>query len=472
MSPANVGSSSRTPYCAPRMGTALENICSRLQPDGRTMRTSTASPLAPATVAEQQRAGSRTGWAQSFVDDGPVDVSVCIANWNCLEYLRACITSLQDYPQGVRIETIVVDNASSDGAADMVAREFPEVVLVRNTDNAGFARASNQAADRARGRYVFFLNNDTIVPPDAAQRNLSRPADEHPDIGMVGPLLKDGTGRMQISYRQMPSMWAMLHRAAILRWTGLFKMPYGQYRRNTFQPEDVRRVDVLMGAAILMRRDIFESCGRWDEDFRFGVEDVEVLSARVGRPVMLLVFLPGVEVIHHGRLKFEAKNIAFSAPNHLIGYVHRRFRKTELFSMGRWLAYKTLVTIDNLIRAAWPALVQYAIRRAGGRREKAKKSRLAVLGYWHFLTRAAVSILKGVRQATDLPVRGADVSLVRSRGGGGGGGGRGGRGGGGGGRRAGGGGGGGGGGGARGGSEPGRRGRLPHVAGRSVACLR
>src|SRR5262245_44746693 len=79
------------------------------------------------------------------------EVTVCIANWNCREYLRACLQSLSDQPQGVRVETVVVDNASTDGAADMVEREFPDVVLVRNARNVGFAAANNQAADHARG---------------------------------------------------------------------------------------------------------------------------------------------------------------------------------------------------------------------------------------------------------------------------------------------------------------------------------
>src|SRR5262245_31281452 len=82
---------------------------------------------------------------------GVPDVSICIANWNCRAYLRDCLESLVDDPQGVSVEVIVVDNASADGAADMVAGEFPEVVLVRNEQNHGFARASNQAAELATG---------------------------------------------------------------------------------------------------------------------------------------------------------------------------------------------------------------------------------------------------------------------------------------------------------------------------------
>ena len=80
-----------------------------------------AAPPAASSPAVWQPA-----WLQSFTDDGPIDVTVCIANWNCRELLRACLTSLLDWSQGVRLEVIVVDNASADGAADLVAEEFPE----------------------------------------------------------------------------------------------------------------------------------------------------------------------------------------------------------------------------------------------------------------------------------------------------------------------------------------------------------
>src|SRR5581483_10995236 len=174
-------------------------------------------------------------WVQSLTDDGPIDLTVCIANWNCRELLRACLESLHDQPQGVRLETIVVDNASADGSAAMVARDFPEVLLLRNPANVGFARANNQAAARARGRHLLFLNNDTVVPAGALRRLIAF-ADAHPEVGMIGPRLRDPHGGWQISYRRRPTVGALLHRTLLLRWTRLFRRSYRDYRRQDFDP--------------------------------------------------------------------------------------------------------------------------------------------------------------------------------------------------------------------------------------------
>jgi GT2 family glycosyltransferase len=321
---------------------------------------------------------------QSITDDGPIDVTVCIANWNCRELLRACLESLHDQPQGVRVETVVVDNASTDGAADMVARDFPEVVLVRNAANAGFAKANNQAAARARGRYLFFLNNDTVVPAGALRRLVTF-ADAHPEVGMLGPKLRDPQGRLQISYRRRPTVGALLHRTLLFRWTGLLRGAYRRYRREDFDPSAQRRVDVLMGAAVLLPRDVFFGCGRWDEAFTFGGEDID-LSVRVNRR-HAVVYLPHVEVTHHGRVS-SRQNVTFAEPNVEIGYV--RYLRKAGASWPALVGYKLAVTADAPLQ--WLAKCgQYAWRRLRGRRAKAKKSLLAARGLGHFLTRGLVN---------------------------------------------------------------------------------
>jgi GT2 family glycosyltransferase len=319
--------------------------------------------------------------------DELIDVSVCIANWNCRDLLRACLQSLRDQAPGVVVEVIVIDNASADGAADMVEREFPEVILQRNPTNLGFARANNQAAELARGRYLFFLNNDTCVPPQALRRLIDY-CEAHPRAGMVGPCLRDGAGRAQVSYRQRPTLATFLHRTCLLRWTGLLKRSYRRYRRQEFDPSATRSVEILMGAAMFLPREVFFVCGAWDEDFLFGGEDLE-LSARVGRHYDI-VYLPSVEITHYGRVSTR-QHIGFASTNMVIGFA--RYLRKSGYSRPGVVLYKLAVTLDAPVQMADKAL-QYVWRRLRGRREKAEKSLLALRGLWHFMRRGLLPFWK------------------------------------------------------------------------------
>jgi GT2 family glycosyltransferase len=321
-----------------------------------------------------------TAWMQSFLETGPIDVSVCIANWNCRDLLRSCLISLHDHPQGVRLETIVVDNGSTDGSADMVAHDFPEVILCRNVENQGFARANNQAAQLARGRYLFFLNNDTLVPALSLSRLVDY-AESNPHVGLIGPRLRDHQGRTQVSYRQRPTMTALLHRTHLLRWTGLLRRPYRHYRRHHFDPECQRPVEVLMGAAMFLRRDVFYGCGGWDEDYVFGGEDID-LSTRIGRHFPI-VYLPSVEITHYGRVSAR-QNVAFTSPNFSIGFA--RYLRKSGCSTPALLLYKAVVSLDAPVTLAAKSL-QYLWRKARRRHAPAVRSLLAIRGQWHFLTK-------------------------------------------------------------------------------------
>ncbi len=315
---------------------------------------------------------------RSVAAEGLIEVSVCIVNWNCRELLRSCLKSLSEAAQGVSLEVIVIDNASVDGAADMVEREFPDVVLQRNAMNLGFARANNQAAELSRGRYLFFLNNDTVVPPNTLRRLLDY-CRAHPHVGMLGPRLRDGQGRAQVSYRLTPTLSTLLHRTNVLRWTGLLKRAYARYRREDFDPETTRPVEVLMGAAMFLPREVFFTCGAWDEDFTFGGEDIE-LSVRVGRDYQV-IYLPEVEITHFGRVSTR-QHIGFASTNMAIGFA-RFLRKSGCSGWGLSL-YKLAVTLDVPLQLVDKGM-QYLWRRFRGRKEKAEKSRLVLCGLWHFL---------------------------------------------------------------------------------------
>ncbi len=325
----------------------------------------------------------QAAWRRRFLDDGPIDVSVCIANWNCRELLRACLESLLDQPQEVRLEVIVVDNASTDGAADMVEQEFPEVILYRNPENLGFARANNQAARRSQGRYLFFLNNDTVVPPETLRRLVDY-AGAHPEVGMVGPRLRDGRGRYQVSYRLQPTVATFLHRTCLLRWTGLLRRAYRSYRRYVFDPHQERRVEVLMGAAMLLPREVFLDCGGWDEEFVFGGEDLD-LSTRINQRAPV-VYLPEAEVIHLGRASTR-QHIGFASTQMAIGFV-RYLRKTGC-SRPALLVYKMVVTLDTPVHIVGKTL-RYLWRRLWGRKREAERTLLALKGLVHFLVKGLV----------------------------------------------------------------------------------
>lgn len=305
-------------------------------------------------------------------------ISVCIANWNCRDMLRACLNSLLRQPQATVVEVVVVDNASQDGAATMVAAEFPEVTLIANAENRGFARASNQAAAVARGQYLLFLNNDTEVPPESLGRLISY-AQSHPQAGMIGPRLRYSDGSIQISYRRRPTVAALLHRTVLWRWSRLFGRAYRAYRRSGFQPDYNGRVDLLMGAAVLMPKSVFEAAGRWDEDFSFGGEDLE-FAARVGRKHEIH-FCSAVEITHHGRVSSRL-NIGFSTESVAMGYV-QYLRKVGT-SPAALTLYKLMVTLDAPLQLIAKA-VEAIGRWTAGRRDKAAKSWLFVRGQAFFL---------------------------------------------------------------------------------------
>jgi GT2 family glycosyltransferase len=317
---------------------------------------------------------------QSFLTRGLPEVSVCIANWNCREMLRGCLASLLRQSQGVRLEVIVADNASADGAADMVEREFPEAVLIRNDCNLGFATANNLAAQRARGNYLFFLNNDTWIPPGTLKHLLDY-AERHPEIGILGPRLRDGAGNLQVSYRLRPTAMTLLHRTILLRWTGLLRRSYRRYRRQEFDPDNTRTVDVLMGAAMFMPRPVFEESGGWDPEFTFGGEDLD-FSLRVGRrrPV---VYHPAVEIVHFGRVSTR-QHIGFASAHMAIGFL--RYLRKAGHSPAALLFYKLVVTLDAPLQVIGKTL-QFLWRRGRGDREKAAKSRAALRGVVHFIAR-------------------------------------------------------------------------------------
>lgn len=198
------------------------------------------------------------------------DVSVVIVCWNTCGQLRSCLTSLERAVRlsGRSVEMIVVDNASSDGSGDMVERQFPSALLVRNSSNRGFAAATNQGIGVASGRYVVLLNPDTVVH-ERALATLLTYADTHPEAAVVAPRLVGLDGETQLSFFPFPTisreLWRLLHLDAIA--------PLAVYR----VPKNpcVKAVDSVQGACMLVRREVFDNSGTLDERFFMYSEEID-----------------------------------------------------------------------------------------------------------------------------------------------------------------------------------------------------
>jgi GT2 family glycosyltransferase len=221
-----------------------------------------------------------------FVNDACTapQLSICIINWNGKAMLRGLLQSIEEHRGEIIVETLVADNASSDGSPDMVAAEFPWVILFRNTENLGAAKGYNQGVDAAKAPLVLLINNDTLIRRGALQ-TLVKFMNENPDVVAVGPKLIGGDGEPQRTGRNLPTLGALMNYIQLVRWTGLFRGPYKRYRHANFDADKPADYEQLSASAMVVRRDAYQR-HPFDVGYRFGIEDVD-FCARVRKEDLL-----------------------------------------------------------------------------------------------------------------------------------------------------------------------------------------
>jgi N-acetylglucosaminyl-diphospho-decaprenol L-rhamnosyltransferase len=229
-----------------------------------------------------------------------LDVSVVIVNYKVRDLLRECLASLQPDLARLRGEVWVVDNASGDGSAEMVASEFPWVRLIASSWNRGYSAANNLAIRQARGRYVLVLNPDTKLPPGAIIDTIAE-MDAHPDIGALGPklILADGT-LDRACRRSFPSP-----EVAFYRLFGLMRLfpnhpRFAAYNLLNVSEDTPLDVDSVVGAFMLVRREVIETVGMFDEAFRLYGEDLD-WAYRMKQAGWRVRYHPQVVVLHYKR---------------------------------------------------------------------------------------------------------------------------------------------------------------------------
>jgi GT2 family glycosyltransferase len=227
-----------------------------------------------------------------------VDVSIIIVSWNTREILRDCLESVYAKTEGIAFEVIVIDNASSDGSPDMVRRDFPDVRLVENVENRGFAAANNQGIRVAAGRYVLVLNSDTIVLDHAITKAVAF-ADANPRAAVVGCRVLNPDRTVQATCFMYPSLLNMLLSASYLYKLFPRSRFFGRERMTWWNRDDVREVDVVTGCFMLVRREAIDEVGVMDEAFFMYGEETD-WCFRFNKAGWRVVFTPAAEIIHLG----------------------------------------------------------------------------------------------------------------------------------------------------------------------------
>lgn len=220
-----------------------------------------------------------------------------IVSWNVKTLLQQCIESVLASTGDMTPEIIVVDSASHDGSAAMVAATFPAVKLIASDENLGYAQGNNLGAEAATGDVFFFLNPDTKLKPDTLAI-LAAYLEQHPTVGAIGPQMRYGDGTLQSSRRHFPTVATMFWESTLLeQW-----FPDNRVAQNykySQQPDDVATaVDWLVGAALFIRRSVWEAVGPLDENFFMYFEETD-WCRRCAEAGWAIHYVPQAELIHY-----------------------------------------------------------------------------------------------------------------------------------------------------------------------------
>lgn len=231
-------------------------------------------------------------------------LSVIIVNYNVKYFLEQCLCSVRKavaantQETGRRnVEVWVVDNNSTDNSIEYLQMKFPFVQFIKNTVNLGFSKANNQAVQEAKGKYILFLNPDTIVPEDAFTKCISF-MEATPDAGALGVQMVDGTGQyLKESKRGFPSLWVSFCKmSGLTRWFPTSRI-FARYYMGHLSNQQIQKVDILSGAFMMANKAVLDKTGGFDEQFFMYGEDID-LSYRIQQAGFTNYYFSECTIIH------------------------------------------------------------------------------------------------------------------------------------------------------------------------------
>ncbi|MFA6307619.1 MAG: glycosyltransferase family 2 protein [Patescibacteria group bacterium] len=235
------------------------------------------------------------------------DLSVIIVNWKVKNLLQTCINSILVYKDNYKIEIFVIDNDSGDGSVEMINKNYPEVKLIALDKNIGFGAANNLAIKQARADYIFLLNPDTELTKDFFTK-IFQYIQNNPNVDIVGPKIINDDGSKQASVRRNPDLFSQI--LVLLKLTNIAGANkfLEHYFFKDFDYSQEQDVDQIMGAAMFIKRSVFNKIAAFDENFFVWFEEVD-LCTRAKAFGLNISYFPGAYIIHHGGVSFSKSNI-------------------------------------------------------------------------------------------------------------------------------------------------------------------
>lgn len=308
-----------------------------------------------------------------------IDLDIIIVSYNTRAVTLRCLETLGPATAGLSAQIIVVDNASTDGSVEAIREQHPDVRVIANRSNRGFAAANNQGFARARGRYHLLLNSDTEVDPDTLHTVIDY-ADEHRDVGILGCRCFSANGRQQRTIFREPRLADLAMNVVVPRSLMMRSRLLGR-ARYVGQSLDVEHdVEVVTGCFMLARREMVDAIGGLDEDFfMYGEEVAWCHKARAAG--WLVRYMPDASILHLGSVSAEKKPTQMSQ-SMARGQV-LLLQKTR--GRGAAWAGNLLMLLRDLPRAAaWSALQWYPwpsdSEFAGGMQRSVDRVRLHARG--------------------------------------------------------------------------------------------
>ena len=259
-----------------------------------------------------------------------MDLTVIIVNWNVRDFLKECLGSIYKFTRGIEFEVFTVDNDSSDGSQEMIRACFPQVNLIINKENMGFARANNQALAECSGRHVLFLNPDTKLLDNSLKAMVGF-MDTHPGAAAIGCKLVNPDGSPQPSCLHFPSIFTDFLENTYL--PGLFPRNrlLNYYRMGYRNQRSVREIDHVFGACLLCRYPALKEIGLFmDERFFMYYDEID-LCRRLKKNGRKVYFVPHITIVHH--LNRSSKQVPIEVERWTIGSRLLYFEK----HYGRWV---------------------------------------------------------------------------------------------------------------------------------------